>query len=40
MPLIGLVAGLVIGFISAILYNLFVRWYGGIDIDFEQKEYN
>lgn len=36
MPLIGLVAGLAAGFISAILYNLFTRWFGGIELDFEQ----
>ena len=36
MPLIGLVVGLVIGFISAILYNLYAKWFGGIEIDFEQ----
>jgi len=36
MPLIGLMAGLVVGFISAILYNLFAKLFGGIEIDFEQ----
>jgi len=34
MPLIGLVAGLVAGFISAILYNLYAKWFGGMKIDF------
>jgi hypothetical protein len=35
MPLIGLVAGLVVGFISAILYNLYAKWFGGMDLDVE-----
>jgi hypothetical protein len=35
MPLIGAIAGLVAGFVGAILYNLFAKWFGGIEIDFE-----
>jgi hypothetical protein len=33
MPIIGLVGGLVIGFVSAILYNLYAKRFGGIDLD-------
>jgi hypothetical protein len=36
MPIIGLMAGLVTGFISAIFYNLYAKWFGGVEIDFEQ----
>jgi hypothetical protein len=35
MPIIGLIAGLVVGFISAILYNLYAKWFGGTDLDVE-----
>ena len=35
MPLIGLIAGLAAGFVSALLYNLFAKTFGGIDIDYE-----
>jgi hypothetical protein len=35
MPLIGLIAGLVIGFISSILYNVSARWFGEMSIDLE-----
>jgi hypothetical protein len=35
MPLIGLVVGVVAGFVSAVLYNLVAKWFGGMDVDFE-----
>jgi hypothetical protein len=35
MPIIGLVAGLAVGFVSATLYNLYAKWFGGIDLDLE-----
>jgi hypothetical protein len=35
MPLIGLLAGLVLGFISALLYNQYAKWFGGISLDFK-----
>jgi hypothetical protein len=35
MPLIGLIAGLVTGFISAILYNLITKLFGGMEMDAE-----
>jgi len=36
MPLIFASCGFVVGLIEAVLYNLFARWFGGIEIDFEQ----
>jgi hypothetical protein len=36
MPLIGFLAGLVLGLISAVLYNLYAKWFGGIELDFEE----
>jgi hypothetical protein len=35
MPGIGMITGLIVGFVSAILYNLFAKWFGGLTIDFE-----
>lgn len=35
MPIIFAAIGLVVGLIEALLYNLFARWFGGIEIDFE-----
>jgi len=35
MPLIGAIAGLFVGFVGAILYNLFAKWFGGMDLDVE-----
>ena len=34
MPLIFALFGLVLGFIGAILYNLFAKWFGGIKVEF------
>jgi hypothetical protein len=36
MPAIFAVVGFVAGFIEAVLYNIFVRWFGGINLDFKQ----
>ena len=36
MPIIFAAIGFLTGLIEAILYNLFARWPGGIEIDFEQ----
>jgi uncharacterized membrane-anchored protein YhcB (DUF1043 family) len=35
MPVIGLVVGFAVGFVAAILYNLYAKRFGGIDLDFE-----
>ncbi len=34
MPLIFAVFGFIVGLIEAILYNLFAKWFGGIELDF------
>jgi hypothetical protein len=36
MPIIFATFGFIVGLIEAFLYNLFARWFGGIEIDFEQ----
>jgi hypothetical protein len=36
MPAIFAGFGLAVGVIGAILYNLFARWFGGIEIDFKK----
>lgn len=36
MPIIFATFGFIIGLIEAFLYNIFARWFGGIEIDFEQ----
>ena len=36
MPIIFAIFGFMIGLIEALLYNLFARWSGGIEVDFEQ----
>ena len=36
MPLIGAVMGLLAGLISAVLYNAYARWFGGVEVDFER----
>ena len=36
MPLIFAGFGFIAGIIEAILYNLFAKWFGGIEIDFGQ----
>jgi hypothetical protein len=38
MPIISAILGFLLGFVEAILYNLFSRWFGGLRIDFEHKE--
>ena len=37
MPIIFATFGFIVGLIEAFLYSLFARWFGGIEIDFEQK---
>lgn len=34
MPFIGAIAGLIVGFVGAILYNFFAKWLGGLEVDF------
>lgn len=36
MPIIFATFGFIVGIIEAFLYNLYARWFGGIEIDFEQ----
>jgi hypothetical protein len=36
MPAIFAGFGLAVGLIGAILYNLFARWFGGMEIDFKK----
>ena len=36
MPLLGAIIGFIVGIIGALLYNLFSRWVGGIELDFER----
>jgi len=36
MPIMFAVIGFIAGLIEAVLYNLFARWSGGIEMDFEQ----
>jgi hypothetical protein len=36
IPIIFAVFGLFIGLIGAILYNLFAKWFGGIEIDLKK----
>lgn len=35
MPIIFAIVGFVAGLVEAVLYNLFARWIGGIELDFE-----
>jgi hypothetical protein len=37
IPLLFGVVGFVAGAIEAVLYNFVVRWFGGIEVDFEQS---
>ena len=37
MPLIGAAAGVAVGLAEAILYNVFARWLGAIDVDLQRK---
>ena len=34
MPIMFATFGFIVGLIEAFLYNLFARWFGGIEIDF------
>ena len=36
MPITFAAFGFIVGLIEVFLYNLFARWFGGIEIDFEQ----
>jgi hypothetical protein len=38
MPIIFAIIGFLTGVLEALLYNLFVKWFGGVKIDFEQKQ--
>jgi len=38
MPIIGTVAGLFLGIIEALLFNLVAGWFGGLDIDFKKSD--
>lgn len=37
MPIIFATFGFMVGLIEAFLYNVFARWFGGIEIDVEQE---
>jgi len=37
MPLIGAVAGFFLGLVEALLFNFVAGWFGGLDIDFENR---
>ena len=39
MPVIGAVAGFLLGIVEGILYNLFAKWFRGFNLDFERKEH-
>jgi len=36
MPIVFAAIGFVAGVLEAVLYNLFARWFGGIDLEFER----
>jgi len=36
MPVIFATFGFILGLVEALLYNLFAKWFGGIELDFEQ----
>ena len=38
MPLLFSLFGFLAGAVGAVLYNLVARWFGGIEMDFEQHE--
>lgn len=38
MPIIFAGAGFLLGIVEAILYNIFAKWFGGLKIDFKQKD--
>ncbi|HEY5691128.1 MAG TPA: hypothetical protein VIS49_06710 [Cyclobacteriaceae bacterium] len=38
MPVVFAVSGFLAGLIEAMLYNLFAKWFGGLNIDFEYKD--
>ena len=38
MPIIFAIFGFIAGIIEVFLYNSFARWYGGIELDFEQED--
>ena len=37
MPLIGSVAGLCLGIVEVVLYKIFSKWLGRLEIDFDDK---
>jgi len=38
MPIISAAFGFVLGLIEAFLFNILARWFGWINLDFEQKK--
>ena len=36
MPIICSIAGFLLGLVEAVLYNLFARWFGGIEVNFDK----
>ncbi len=38
MPVLFAIGGFLTGIVEAFLYNHFVKWFGGIKMDFEQNE--
>jgi len=36
MPIIFAFFGFILGFVEAVLYNLFARWLGGVEVSFER----
>lgn len=37
MPIIFMVCGVVLGLFEAVLYNLYGKWFGGIEFDIDDK---
>lgn len=38
MPLIGMAVGFAVGIVEAMIYNIVVRWFGGLTLVFEERE--
>jgi len=37
MPIIFAIGGFILGIVEALLFNWVARWFGGLDIDFENR---
>jgi len=37
MPIIFAMVGFILGILEAVLFNIFARWFGDIDLDFEKR---